>query len=77
QRKLLPNRKRHKIYARTKIGQGVANIYSWEITWNKKLAGISKLFGKLFERFGRSSPFDSKLCHGTFDYHVVKDMEYR
>ncbi|GJV36118.1 hypothetical protein Tco_1408595 [Tanacetum coccineum] len=28
------------------------------------------------ERFGRSSPFDSKLCHGTFDHHVVKENGY-
>ncbi|GKF91856.1 hypothetical protein Tco_0275557 [Tanacetum coccineum] len=85
------------IYARAKIGQGMTYIHSWEITWYKKLAGISKLFGKLFEEhrrailvqskasaklmskrksFGRSSPFDSKLCHKTFNHHVVKDMEY-
>ncbi|GKB57228.1 hypothetical protein Tco_0913414 [Tanacetum coccineum] len=37
----------------------------------------AKLMSKRnLERFGRSSPFDSKLCHGTFDHHVVKDMEY-
>ncbi|GJX16605.1 hypothetical protein Tco_0217437 [Tanacetum coccineum] len=48
------NGKRHKIYARAKIGQGVTYIHSQEITWYKKLVGISKLFEKLFEEHRRT-----------------------
>ncbi|GKG00766.1 hypothetical protein Tco_0302456, partial [Tanacetum coccineum] len=37
---------------------------------------MSKRRSVKLERFGRSSPFDSKLCHETFDHHVVKYIEY-
>ncbi|GJX04343.1 reverse transcriptase domain-containing protein [Tanacetum coccineum] len=55
--------------------------FSWSSNLASKVKASAEILSKCINlvKIWRSSPFDSRLCHGPFDHHVVegdKDMEY-